>query len=1089
MPWSGEFLLNTTTSGNQNSPALSTLADGRSVAVWTDDGGSGGDASATAVRGQIFNANGSKSGAEFLVNTTVAAAQGDAKATALGNGGFVVVWTDGSQSGADTSGDAIRGQIFNADGSKLGAEFLVNSTTAAGQHDPDIATLADGRFAVTWADQSGTGGDTSGSAIRGQLFNTDGSRSGGEFLVNTSTANDQAAPSIAGLGNGRFVAAWVDRTQTDTTSMSILGNVMGQIFNADGTQFGGEFRINSHNTTIITASGPRFSGVIDPSVAVLDDGRFAVAWAGFGTGRGFGVGMLPVLFGMQEVVARIFGPDGSALGNDIVPYARSDQFPSDLLAASSHVDVTAAPGGRFALTWVTGEGPDPSGDLVAGQLFNADGSGSGSAFQVNTTTAGNQFQNAMSTLADGRFLVAWTDSSMSPDDPSGNAVRAQIFDPRESGVTLVGNGFANQFYGTPFSDLLDGAAAADLLVGAGGDDSYFVDDPADMIVENPGGGTDTVRADLAFYQMAANVEIGVVWRASGATLQGHDAGVILFGNAGPDTLIGGGGNDQFAGGSGNDTINGLGGADAMGGGPGDDVYIVDAGDAVFENAGEGTDTAITVQSGYQLAGNVENGTVGLLGGGSLLGNDLSNLLSGNSGNDQLNGGGGPDIMAGGFGDDTFYVEHLGDQVIEVAGQGGADHVVSLVNDYVLPNEVENGTLGLPGGGTLTGNGLVNSLFGGAGADTLDGAGGADTLNGGAGDDSYRVDDSGDLVVENPGGGTDTVRADLALYQMAANVEIGVLLRASGATLQGHDGGVILFGGAGADTLLGGAGNDQFAGGLGNDTIIGLGGADAMGGGAGDDVYIIDAADAVFENAGEGTDTVISVAASHQLASNVENGTVGLLTGATLTGNDLANLLIGNSGNDLLNGGGGADTMSGGFGDDTFYVEHLGDQVIEVAGQGGADHVVTLVSGYVLAAEVENGTLAAAGGGTLTGNALGNSLSGGAFNDALDGGLGADWLVGNGGINTLIGGAGADRFVFTFGQGATDTAADFDGAAGDVFDLRNTAAAGVNDFDDLSSRMSQNGSDVLISLGPADQIRVENALVAVLQAHPEYFMLA
>lgn len=53
---------------------------------------------------------------------------------------------------------------------KFGSEFLVNSTTADHQYQPSIAALADGRFVVSWADSSASGGDTSGVAVRGQIF-------------------------------------------------------------------------------------------------------------------------------------------------------------------------------------------------------------------------------------------------------------------------------------------------------------------------------------------------------------------------------------------------------------------------------------------------------------------------------------------------------------------------------------------------------------------------------------------------------------------------------------------------------------------------------------------------------------------------------------------------------------------------------------------------------------------------------------------------------------------------------------------------------------------------------------------------------
>ena len=267
--------------------------------------------------------------------------------------------------------------------------------------------------------------------------------------------------------------------------------------------------------------------------------------------------------------------------------------------------------------------------------------------------------------------------------------------------------------------------------------------------------------------------------------------------------------------------------------------------------------------------------------------------------------------------------------------------------------------------------------------------------GGAGDDVYFVDSSDDAVVENPGEGTDVVLAT-ATFRLSANVE-ALVLQGSG-DLQGY-------GNAQANTLFGNSGNN---------ILNGEAGADLMIGGAGDDVYFVDdAGDGVFENANEGIDTVFQPAT--RLSLNVEALVLqgsGDLQGY---GNGEANTLFGNAGNNLLNGEAGADAMLGGAGNDTYFVDNVGDQVIENLNEG-SDAVFSTV-GFTLSANVETLVLQGAGDLSGIGNTLDNKLFGNSGNNLLNGGAGAD---------RLTGGAGNDTFAFNSGQASGDIVLDFEG---------------------------------------------------------------
>src|SRR5690349_870049 len=151
-----------------------------------------------------------RKGGEILVNSETSGNQSSASVAALAGGGYIVTWTDASGLGADTSGTGVKAQRFDADGNKIGGEFLVNSATANLQGTATVATLPSGRFVITWIDGSFEGGDSSSFSIKGQLFEADGTRVGGEFLVNSVTDNGQQAPTVSELAGGGFVVAWMD---------------------------------------------------------------------------------------------------------------------------------------------------------------------------------------------------------------------------------------------------------------------------------------------------------------------------------------------------------------------------------------------------------------------------------------------------------------------------------------------------------------------------------------------------------------------------------------------------------------------------------------------------------------------------------------------------------------------------------------------------------------------------------------------------------------------------------------------------------------------------------------------------------------
>jgi Ca2+-binding RTX toxin-like protein len=304
-------------------------------------------------------------------------------------------------------------------------------------------------------------------------------------------------------------------------------------------------------------------------------------------------------------------------------------------------------------------------------------------------------------------------------------------------------------------------------------------------------------------------------------------------------------------------------------------------------------------------------------------------------------------------------------------------------------------------------------------ETFSGTTGADSFTGLDGNDTYTVNNAGDVVIEAAGGGDDMVIASFS-YTLPDNVE--------NLTLTSEAGDASGFGNALKNNLYGNAGNNILWGFAGNDRFYGNGGIDRFYGGAGNDAYFLDDQnDIVFENAGDGSDTVIAKA-SYYLWANVETLVLEDVDGFDDffgVGNDLDNNLIGNMGSNLLIGGAGSDYLSGGGGVDSLFGESGDDFLF---GEAGIDYLV---------------------GGTGE-----DQIDGGEDADALYGEDGDDYLWGGSGFFTdiLVGGAGDDTLDGASGLGDYDL---MDGGSGDDLYLVDTP-------DDLTFEALNGGTDTVFA---------------------------
>ncbi len=220
-------------------------------------------------------------------------------------------------------------------------------------------------------------------------------------------------------------------------------------------------------------------------------------------------------------------------------------------------------------------------------------------------------------------------------DPTGTAA-----------INLTGNALRQTLEGNAGSNILNGGGDRDTMRGLRGNDSYVVDNAADIVVEEagPGEGTDNVNASVS-YTLAADVSAETLRTtdAAGTTainLVGNNIANFVTGNDGGNILIGGGSVDTLTGNGGNDS------------------YFVDlAADRIVEVDLEGTDNVNTsVSYALEAGDSIETlrtdnaaGTTAI----DLTGNEINNFVTGNNGANRINGRSGNDTLRGNGDADTF----------------------------------------------------------------------------------------------------------------------------------------------------------------------------------------------------------------------------------------------------------------------------------------------------------------------------------------------------------------------------------------------------------------------------------------------------
>lgn len=648
-------------------------------------------------------------------------------------------------------------------------------------------------------------------------------------------------------------------------------------------------------------------------------------------------------------------------------------------------------------------------------------------------------------------------------------------------ANLTGTSGGDVLTGTSGADMIDGLAGNDMIDGAAGNDHLIGGLGADILqggvgndILDGGAHTDTASYATATAAVTVNLAISGAQNTIGAGTDTLIAIESLLGSNYNDVLTGDAGNNRLTGGNGADTLNGGAGDDILDGGAHTDT-------ATYEDATAGVTVSLAITGVQNTIG---AGNDRLISIEKLIGSDFDDRLTGGNGDDKLEGGLGNDILSGGNGYDVArYVTATAGVIVDLSAVGaqntggaGIDTLISIEHvtgssfDDVLTgtsgDNILNGGSGVDtvrytsataavtvdlrtidaqntgGSGTdtligienLTGSAYNDNLTGNADNNILNGGAGADRLIGGLGDDIYYVDNVGDEVVETADGGNDIICSSITYILTGEAIEMLALIGTAAINATGTSGNNRLIGNDSHNSLIGLAGNDILSGGGGLDLLHGGAGNDVMDGGVGSDIITyFDATSAVTVNlaindaqdtGGGGIDTL----------TNIER----------LTGSQYDDNLTGNADDNVLDGGSGADVMIGGLGDDVYYVDNVGDIVVE-GENAGKDTINSSVS-YVLGSRIVEtlnltGTAAIDGTGNnranwITGNSGNNVLTGMGGNDTLIGGSGTDLLNGGAGNDVMDGGLHTDTVTYADATGGVTVSLAISG-------LQDTGGSGID----------------------------------------------
>ena len=324
---------------------------------------------------------------------------------ALSNGQLLAYWGEYVLEQHDTRFLGFKVKLIDTVNGATGPEITLNIMGPDGPDGvPSVTALSNGGFVVSWL---GAFNPLTGRDVFCRIFDASGRAQGPAQQIDPRDQGQGGAgttPDITALDTGGFVAAW---DQFKNGSWESFARTYG----ADGQPVSAVFRLN------VSLQGNQGA----PKIEALAGGRFMAVWHDvYGINAGVDDRVL---------VARVYGVDGTAMSKTFV--VNQDSGSGHDTAQS--VSVTELAGGHVAMTWQHSYDMDDfsTATTVVARIFTGAGKAVGGEFVVstgdlNTTSSSNP---VITSLLDGRFMVAWTEYAFDPlTGIGGSHVMARVVD-------------------------------------------------------------------------------------------------------------------------------------------------------------------------------------------------------------------------------------------------------------------------------------------------------------------------------------------------------------------------------------------------------------------------------------------------------------------------------------------------------------------------------------------------------------------------------------------------------------------------------------------------------------------------------------